>query len=353
MIEVFLDTNVIISEGFLQSPLAGAIFKNPKFLGIKILIPEIIIDEAMGVFSLQTNNKITKYKESRKDLVRFVNLPDVSINLDDMINEYATFLNDLLSDDKIVILPYPKTSVKELVEKSYEAKKPFKDNGKGFKDYVIWKTIKNYCKDNNNSVKKVFITDNKKDFCKKISDETFSLHPDLLDSLEGIKEIPELILSLQDFFDQKLKPSLKRLNSKDLPNFDINKKVKAILEKDILNYNPDGFEGLRFDEELDIISVIGVPIINNPYISEVNENDVLIKVNGTVEIKVQGSMSTEQFYGGDDEIVDFVEDGYCHNEDGGVDHWLVVSQCIQTSFELTISYSKKDKEITNSTINLL
>ncbi len=352
MTTVFLDTNVIINEGFLKSTWAEAILKNADFFDIKILIPEVVIDEAKRKFASQINDKIRKYKESRKDLNRFTSLPDVPMNLDNVIDEYNKFLDNLLDEGEITILPYPETSLKELVEKSYEAKKPFKDTGKGFKDYTIWQTIKNYCKDNNNSVKKIFIT-NDKDFNKEQDNGTFILHPDLADSLEGIKEIPELMRSLKDFFNQELKPLLSNLDSNDIPNFNIYKKIKTILENDLPNHFIYRLKELAFDEDLDIICVTDEPEIDYLNISEVNEDDILIDVEGTVGIEVQGSMSPEQFYGGDDGIVDYVQDEMSGpNEDGDVDHWIVVSQEISVSFELSIVYSKKDKKITNSTINL-
>ena len=352
MTTVFLDTNVIINEGFLKSTWAEAILKNENVFDIKILIPEVVIDEAKRNFASKLQKKITKYKESRKDLNRFTNLPDVPLSLDNVIDDYNKFLDNLLDEGEITILPYPETSLKELVEKSYEAKKPFKDTGKGFKDYTIWQTIKNYCKDNNNSVKKIFIT-NDKDFNKEQDNGTFILHPDLADSLEGIKEIPELMRSLKDFFNQELKPLLSNLDSNDIPNFNIYKKIKTILENDLPDYSVNSLVGLSFDEDLDIMSVTNGPEIFYLDISEINEDDILIDVEGNVEIEVQGSMSAEQFYGEDNDDADYVDDTYWMDDEGiMINHSVVVSQCIEISFELSIAYSKKDKEITNSTINL-
>ncbi len=346
MIEVFLDTNVIISEGFLQSALAEAILNNPKFLDITILIPQVVIDESKRNLALQLQKKITKYKESRKDLNRFTDLPDIPTNLDDVIDKYNVCLDDILNANEIIILPYPKVPMETIIAASYEAKKPFNSNGKGFKDYAIWQTIKNYCESNPNSVERVFIT-NDTDFIKDQGNNIFTLHPDLVDSLGSIKEIPELVLSLENFFDLKLQPSLKDLDAKDIPKFDIYKKVETILEKELLDYSPAGFEGLPFDPDIYISCAEDVVVTKAPQIYKLEKDNILIKSRGTVCITVEGSMDKMDYEYATEKGIDIdIESSDMR------DYHVLVSKYITTPFKLDILYSTKDKKILNHTITL-
>ena len=126
-------------------------------------------------------------------------------------------------------------------------------------------------------------------------------------------------------------------------------KTVSILEKDLPNFILC-FETPSFDGALDIISVISAPEIDNFYISEINEDDIFIDVNGTIEVETQGTMSMEDFYGEDNEDISYTEIEEIYDDWDG--YSLNITQQIQVSFELTISYSKKDKKITNSTISL-
>ncbi len=349
MIEVFLDTNNFFRDDFLQSTLAEVVIKGAKSFDIKILIPEIVIDEAKRNFASQLNDKIRKYKESHKDLSGHIKLPDVSINLDNVINKYNKFLDGLSKKNEVVILPYPEIPIKMIVAAAYEAEKPFDDNGNGFKDYIIWQTIKEYCDANSNTGERFFITTDGDFFeeePKKKPKKKPILHPSLVASLKNFYEAPVVIPTLKDFFDLKIKPSLNKLNAKDIFNFDIEKEAESILEKELLDYAPAGFDGLPFDPDIYISCAEDVVIKKAPQISQVEKNSLLINVGGTVCITVEGSMDKIHYeYAMEQDI-------YIESSDIR-DYHMLVSKYITTPFELDILYSTKDKKILNHTITLL
>ncbi len=345
MTSVFLDTNIIIGAGFFRSAYAEGFLKGAKFRGIEVLIPEIVIDEVKGNFASDVTELFNEYKRNHKHLGKFMDMPDLNIILDAKIDEYNNFFDKLLDDHDVIILDYPKTSSKELVVKSYEANKPFKATREGHKDYLIWQTIKECCEKHPDDVDNFFITDNKKDFCKKMQDGTFTLHPDLATSLANIEGVPNVLSSLKDFFDLKLKPFLKTVNPKDIPNIDIEEYVKNTLNTDLLYYTALGFEDLPFGSDVSIVYVEDIPVVNKPELSEVDENDILINTSGTVLVNVSGFIDKMDYYAEDDDSID-VDDSDWN------DHVMSASKCIEIPFELAISYSKKDKKITDYTIHL-
>ncbi len=344
MIEIFLDTNIIINEGFFRFPFIDGALKRICFLGNKVLIPEIVIDETKGNFALHLAKQLKEHKQTHKKLGKLINVDNLDIILDDEINNYNSFLDRFLNRDGIEILAYPENSIKEIVTKSYEAKKPFNSDNKGYKDYVIWQTIKKYCEDNRGIAERFFITDNKKDFCKTV-DGISTLHPDLVASFDNIRGVPEVILSFRDFFDMKINPSLTTVNSKDIPPLNIKEIIENIFLNDLLDYTADGFLGLPFGCEVIISSILDEPYIDKISFSELNANDILIDINGTAYIEVDGFMDKSEYYSSEDETI-YVEEADYN------DHVMRVSQCIETSFDLTIMYSKKYDRILDHKLNL-
>ena len=348
MIEVFLDTNNFFRDDFLQSTLAEVVMKSAKFLNIKILIPETVIDEAKRNFASQLNDKIRKYKESHKDLSGHIKLPDVSINLDNVINKYNKFLDDLSKKNEVVILSYPEIPIKMIVAAAYEAEKPFNDKGHGFKDYIIWQTIKEYCDANPNSGERFFITTDGDFFeeePKKKPKKKPILHHSLVASLRNANEAPVVISSLKDFFDLKIKPSLNKLNAKEIFDFNIKNETESILEKELLDYTAGGFDGLPFYNGVSISHVEEVIVKKNAQISKVAKNNVLINVSGSVWVLIEGSMDRMDYAFAMEQGIDI--------ESGDVrDYDMHVSKDIKTPFELAILYSTKDKKILNHTITL-
>jgi hypothetical protein len=86
---------------------------------------------------------------------------------------------------KIVKSPLPQISASHVPEKAVNRKKPFKDNGEGYADAVIWESVLALAKlytDNPpvNFPKIILISNNSRDFCDANS---HTLHRDLLNEL--------------------------------------------------------------------------------------------------------------------------------------------------------------------------
>ena len=344
MTEVFLDTNIFFHEKFLRSTLAEAVLKGAKLVGITVFIPEVVIDEAKNNFALQLQEKITKYNESRKDLGNFIDLSYASIGLDNQLTRYKKFLDNLEKQGEIIILPYPEVSPRNIVLTSYARKKPFKSNGKGegYKDYLIWQTIKEHCEANPDSGQRFFITKDK-DFCEHLDDGKFILHPELAASLEGVKEVPIILGSLNEFFNQALKPLLEGVRQKNIHPFTVEKIVTNILKDNLPERQVYGFQDLPFITELVLGDVVGTPIINEIYPYKVEEDGIFINIRGEVPIEVYGYMDVATYYNSAHKGISLIEQVN--------DHDMAVSTSIDTPFELILSYSIKDKKVFSYTIN--
>ena len=76
----------------------------------------------------------------------------------------------------VEIPSFPAVSVADLLERDLDRRKPFGKDGKGFRDALLWETVKVVCAGLLDPADLVlFVTANSKDFC----DDTGDLHPDL------------------------------------------------------------------------------------------------------------------------------------------------------------------------------
>lgn len=80
---------------------------------------------------------------------------------------------------KIRTLPYPKVDLKEMTLRASARKKPFKESGAGFRDYLIWKSIIQLLKRTKSTV--CFVSANTKDFFDQNRP-----HPDFISDLETL-----------------------------------------------------------------------------------------------------------------------------------------------------------------------
>lgn len=349
--QIFIDTNIIIQENFLRSTNALALLKAARFLGFDIVIPEIVIDEVKGIFSVKLAEKFTHYNKAQRGIASLIEIDQINISLDDEKEKYIKWLDDILEQYGVKILPYPQIPLKEIVTESYKAQKPFKKGGEGHKDYLIWKTISLYINDQGNDVEKCFLTDNVKDFCEK-QENDWVLHSYLSDQIQADQNKPEVYLSLKKLFDQKINPFLQGIELSDIPELsldDLNTKAQEILEEGLYLYSAYGFEGLSFENDVTIDGVHDVNI-EGWDLKEVDRDEILITISGSVLIEVDGFIDKHDYYSIDIDDVD----SKLYVIDSNWNDWVMaVSTTIDTPFELALSYSKEEKNITGHTINLI
>jgi predicted nucleic acid-binding protein len=343
---IFIDTNIIIQENYLRSVYAESFLKATRLLAINVLIPEIVLDEVRGVFSSSLKEKITAYENSSKDLGKLVKFKKINISYKNEINEFNNFFNRLLDKYKIEILPYPKTTSKKIIIESYKQKKPFRKKGDGYKDFLVWETIKETLLQRKNENDNYFLTNNTSDFCQKI-EEKYSLHTDLSDRLPKSQNELKVYLNIKGFFSDQLRPRLKNINSSDIPDLDLEEITQNIMEENLYMYSAYNFEGLDFADEVTVDMVHEVNIEDIQLI-DVDNNEILITITGSVLLEIDGFIEKHEYHGqrGQDRKKIYVSD-YDWNE-----RMMAVSSTINTPFELSLSYLRDSNEIGKSTINL-
>lgn len=345
---VYLDTSVAINESFLRSEYAQAFLKACAILKYAVIVPEIVVDELIGNFPKELQERLLAFQKAKKGLSKLVDLEVAVSQLSDYVSAYGAWLKDLLDEHGVVVLPYPDVPAKELVEQSYELKKPFKDSGEGHKDYVIWKTILSHIQSLDTVSSSMFLTNNTKDFCDTDDNGTYVLHADLAEQVVNPVSRPRVYTSIKAAFEGAVSPNLEGITLNDIPDLsaqNIDSMVGEFLLEDLPSRSLYGLEGVPFGNEISISS-IGSHSIGSISLKKVDD-EVVISVLGEVEIEVDGFMDKSAYYLHSDEDADiYVVDGNWN------DHVMLVSSTVETDFDLTIFYSTENNEATGCEITL-
>lgn len=123
---------------------------------------------------------------------------------------YSTYLNEKLSRVRYSLIEYPNISHEVLARKAIQHKKPFKPNGQGYRDSLIWSTILELA-GGGNLDQIGFVSSNIRDFADE-SDHR-QLHPDLLEDIVNSsrdRRIGEIKYfdNLESFVREQIYPSL-------------------------------------------------------------------------------------------------------------------------------------------------
>jgi hypothetical protein len=347
MTTIYFDTNILISESFFCSAWAQSFIKACALLQINVVVPEIVVDEVNGNYPKHLNDKVRAFQKAERELSKLVDLKSQDFPIADLAEKQASFLEELFDDNGVEIAPYPEIPAKQLVEKSYEKQKPFKDSGEGHKDYILWETIKSHILRQETDSPHIFLTNNVKDFCQTDDKGKFKLHPDLAAQIETKNLRPDIHVSMKSVLEGILMPLMEGMNLDDIPDLgeqDIVTMTNSILLDDLPQRTAYGFEDVPFSDELSINSVDEAQIENVTLAKA--DDQIAIEITGTVEIGVTGFMEKFVVYSSEEDADFHVVDANWN------DHVMLVAATIETPFELSVFYSLASKEVIGHEITL-
>lgn len=341
MTTIYIDTNIVMNESFFCSSWSQSFLKACALLQISVVIPEIVIDEIKGNYPLHLQERAKSFQKAQKELSKLTHLQIQPLNVADLVEEYEGFLDELIDDHSVIIAPYPdEITAKKLIEKSYQAKKPFKDNGEGHKDFIVWETIKSHIMSKTTSAPNIFVTNNVKDFCQPAGDGKFLLHPYLSDQIEGKILRPNIQVSMKNVLDETIMPLLEGMTLDDIPELnqqDIEHITNSTLLDDLPQRTAFGFENVPFSNEVSISSV-GEAQIDHVSFAKADDQ-LVIRVSGTLEVEVDGFMEKFEIYHNEGEAQFYVVDSDWN------DHVAAVATSVEMEFELSVFYSLEEKKI--------
>ena len=254
--------------------------------------------------------------------------------------DYEDWLAEEMEKFGIDFLPYPATTTKELVTKSYDGEKPFKENGDGHKDYLIWKSIVEYLQNQQAATPTYFLTNNKKDFCTDGA-PPIALHPDLASQLPEGQSV-NVYLDVGSFFRELIAPHLKGLNINQIPD-DLANRAIELIESNLTDYSAFGFEGVPIQNEALITFVDNAEIVDRE-IRSLGDDEVLVTFNCEFDAEISGFMEKSEYYSGDHDVDVW---------DSDWNDWVMaVSTSARLPVRVSFTYSKSEGGITGSDVDL-
>lgn len=319
---LFLDTNIIHGDFYLQGSRISKLCSAAPKLGYELMIPEVVYDEMVDQYRRELEKHFASYERvvsltNRTRSGSIVKRLDRVSFLEEKITEYRTMFSTRLDDLHIRIIPYPAVDIKMLVSKELLRKKPFKEvkeHGVGYRDALIWETIKVLCVPQEELIDEraqiEFLTENTADF----ADSDGNLHPSLVEELNAkgcMGDCVLLISNVQEFFETQIDKELENLeNIKNalldkgkFNRFNLEQELgsllnKDFLEKEILDSDFDSGE-LRYlpgyYEEPSII-LIDNPIPQEISVRRLEDGSVLIEVNASISLTLDFFVFVPDYY---------------------------------------------------------
>lgn len=218
---VVIDTNQFYGDMRLRRRDFRVVLGQHQRKKVRVVVPEVVVREVPKMFAQQyrtAHDQLARAAANLREIdfdARPSTLPDAGVVRD----EYEEWLRKQLAARRVEVAPLPDTSLDELVQRSVEERRPFRADSKGFRDAVIWETVKNLAAEDD----VVLISKNSKDFAEsdKRPDELHShLREDL--TVAGLAEDRvRLIPDLTTFIDKHVPPVEKAAET-----------AKALLKKD-------------------------------------------------------------------------------------------------------------------------
>ncbi|SDP94947.1 protein of unknown function [Mucilaginibacter sp. OK268] len=359
--KIVIDTSSIYSDLSLSKTKIKTLSENSKITGNVIYFPQVVVDEAKNKYAEELVEVKLKIDKELADLYRKTNKKIENPVTNEFIKEQIEIFNKLF-DSQIIkldikIIPYPSISHEALVKRALARKKPFSESGRGYRDALIWESIKSLIQPQQKLINEpeiIFITKNHTDF----GDKDYNLHPDLLDNLNTDK-IPEHSIKINPdmdkFINEYINPKLKLLNDiksglieGDFKRLNI-KKLVSNLVFNFLDSREFGFDEIDFPQEFENPSVSEIYDDYQFTVNDVRQlSDDEILIDGEVEVTC-----TFDFY-------IYKSDYYSMNEDDMPsisdkdwnDHYVAAyeDRIIKLKFLLTVNNSFT--EVTSSEIEL-
>lgn len=187
MLHVFLDTNILENDPFLQQKKKLELLtKKGK---VEVLLPDVVVGELTKHTIKKSKDSISLIKKNLTNLknIQFPNVPEFQLQPYTQ-SEIKNKFDYLQTTGQIKIISSDNIKIKRIMNQYISEKKPFAENKESFRDYALFCTCSDYVNDNN--LKDCyFISENSSDFANK--DKT-DFHDDLKAESHEMKYIYDL-----------------------------------------------------------------------------------------------------------------------------------------------------------------
>lgn len=214
---LFIDTNIFFNNWYLRSAHFQILSNYIKNTDARVLMPKAICEEVENKYRVELRRTRDEVQKALRNAGNFCFEP-FKVDLDQFPNDDFNFFETTKSVFKNVdLISYEDVDQKTIFSKALNAKRPFREKEKGYRDTLIWLSLIDHIKDNDIKGEIIVITNNSKDFFECKNDE-YHLHPDLLDDINNyeINNNFKVRNSLKAFIESNVKESLHSFQHEDI-----------------------------------------------------------------------------------------------------------------------------------------
>lgn len=356
--KIALDTNIIHQDYGLTGQRILKLYEASKRLGYELVIPEVVVDEVLNQYCRDLESAHSAFSKSVSQLRKLTELKNkIQFEATDFVREqcgaFEAVFNQRIKELGITILPYPSVAHKKMVAKDLKRIKPFKEDSKGYRDALIWETVK----ENLIPSKRLFdecqiilLSENTKDY-----GEDGKLHPDLEKELEDIGfewEVVELVSNVEAFFKNRIDPEFEELTAiqeKLQKEYKYNRvDLREAIEEALYNeyvvngafdsgYDPDGDDVSLFPHEFENpdIQEITVKDITVASVRKLTDQNVLVQCSVTSTASGDAYLFKSDFYLFDEDNLPTVLDNDWNK------HYMLVAVEVIITAEVTLHVSPR------------
>jgi hypothetical protein len=301
--KIVIDTNIFCRD-YLMDGSAFRIFLSavPR-IGAKICIPGVVIEELVNRYERELRNLMGSFSKALRAWERFTgHLPGkFDVDVESEVMTYKNCVEKRLKELGAVVLPYPDISHHELVKRAISGRRPFTQNGRGYRDALIWETVLGLCRGGDSKI--YIVTNNRRDF-----GEGPKPHDDLVLDLKdmGLNSDNVIIFpSLEQLNNDLIMPHLKRLDGMierfyrdDIPEFSLSGWVEWNL-KDVLLRDEWGAGLVGVDPwhiSARVSSIKEIKSVNVDDVRQLLSGDILLTATAELEAEVSVHNDPENYY---------------------------------------------------------
>lgn len=166
---IAIDANIIRSDFLFRSTEYHGLFDYLNKTKSQIVLPKVVLLEIEELHRQELEKRVSEINRNVKNLNLALpsakaKIPAITIDINNENEAYIDFVKSFLKIQDSDILPIDNSLLPEVLDRATKKVKPFSEKDRGFRDTLIWLTIKEFVI-RNNAKQISFITNNVNDFC--------------------------------------------------------------------------------------------------------------------------------------------------------------------------------------------
>lgn len=317
---IFIDTNIFVSENFLEGHYIKKILEFGKknqigIISTKTNVNEIKnqfrkkVSESLAGYKSYMNSGSAKYLRNTKFGQKVNDYKFSKIKVEDLCEEFNKKIDEKLESSNVIILPFQNIDSSIILESYFESKPPFsnkKDKKLGFPDAFIIENLKKWVSENDT---KLVVLTGDSDFShlEELFVDKFEIATDIKEKYNSI--VNSIQIHEKKLTEERLETLDKVYNSVSV---DIEQEIKEYFKEGILDDESFYYE-YTTENIYDISNLKFINIINHGYSIKKIHNEEEIEIEVLIDIEFSIDVLTDDLdswtYDSDNKVVFYREIG--------------------------------------------